>query len=91
MHVYAGIVVGAVTLGTYYNDNYIIIHMIYSQVDIMNFWIGAHHRHLDVTFLVAFDQTVPALVPLFADTPREVPRAHQAVEAAVARTSYFAT
>lgn len=33
---------------------------------------------------MTFDQTVPALVSLFADTPREVFRAHQAIEATVA-------
>jgi len=36
---------------------------------------------------VAFDQTVPALIPLFADAPWEVSRAHQAVEAAVEQAS----
>lgn len=36
-----------------------------------------------MTFLVAFDQTVPALVALFANAPREESGAHQAVEAAM--------
>lgn len=35
-----------------------------------------------MTLLVALDQTVPALVPLFADAPREVFGAHQAIETA---------
>lgn len=53
----------------------------------MNFRVGAHGRHFDVTLLVAFDQTVPALVSLFADASREVFRAHQAVEAAAEHTN----
>jgi len=48
----------------------------------MHFRIGAHGRHFDVTLFVAFDQTVPALVPLFTDPPREVFGAHQAIRPA---------
>jgi len=48
----------------------------------VNLRVGAHGGHLDVTLFVAFDQTVPALVPLFADSSREVFGAHQAIEAA---------
>lgn len=48
----------------------------------MDLGVGAHGGHLDVTLLVALDQTVPALVPLFADAPREVFGAHQAIETA---------
>lgn len=59
----------------------------YSQIDVMNFRVGAHGRHLDVTLFVAFDQTIPALVSLFADASREELGAHQAVEAAAEQTT----
>lgn len=49
----------------------------------MKFRVSAHGQNFDVTLLVAFDQTVPALIPLFANTPRKIFSAYQAIEAAV--------
>jgi len=62
--------------------NLMLFIIYYSQIDFMNFRIGAHGRHFYVTFFVTFYQTVPALVSLLANSSREVFGAHQAIEAA---------